>query len=174
MSEAEQTLAILFADICGSTALFETTGNLAAIEIVGSCLDQLASVASEEGGRVVRSKGDDVLCTFVTAGAAFEAAIRMTHLDFRNDLEIHVGVHLGPLISARGDVFGDAVNVAARILKLANPGEILLSEDVRTQLAPSDQQKLRLLDRRSLKGKPDPIKIYTVAEVDSEATQFYP
>ena len=173
MSEPEHTVAILFADICGSTELFEETGNLKALGMIGECLDQLAEVAKCEGGNIIRSKGDDLLCTFDESSSALRAANQMTEEQFPNDLQIHVGIHFGPVINARGDIFGDAVNVAARMLALANPGEILATEDFAAMLPRIDQRSMRLLEQRAVKGKSDPMNIYSVITHDPETTQFY-
>ena len=173
MSQTEQNLAILIADICGSTALFEATGNLAATALIGSTLDRMAQVASDERGRIIRSKGDDLLCTFSEPTSAFEAATRMMALDFADQIEIHVGVHFGPVINTRGDVFGDPVNVAARLLGLANPREILVTQEVRDGLSPIDQRMLRLLDHRSIKGKAEPIPIYTLLPAAGDSTESH-
>ena len=162
MTETEQTVAVLFADICGSTALFEETGNLKALDMIGDCLDSLAALAREFGGTVIRSKGDDLLCTFSNPTDALRGATKMTGKKLEGNLQIHVSIHYGPVISARGDIFGDVVNVASRMLDLANPGEILVSEDFASTLAKIEQRVMRLLEQRLVKGKSDPMGIYSV------------
>ena len=173
MPETKQTVAVLFADICGSTALFEETGNLKALDLIGECLDSLAAVARECGGTVIRSKGDDVLCTFADPSEALRGARQMTEKSLEGSLQIHVAIHYGPVINARDDIFGDVVNVASRLLDLANPGEILVSEDFSSTLAKGERGAMRLLEQRLVKGKSDPMGIYSVFTQDPESTQFY-
>ena len=122
---------------------------------------------------MIRSKGDDLLCTFPHGGEAFEAATQMVTRDFGDKIKIHAGIHFGPIIEARGDIFGDTVNVAARMLALANPGEIVVTQDLREQLNPLGKRALRLLEQRAVKGKAQPIKIYNASEIEGEETKFY-
>lgn len=172
MSEREETVAILFADICGSTALFEETGNQKALGLIGRTIDSLANIARVCGGNLIRSKGDDVLCTFDDVGAALQAASDMVKAHRGAEARIHVGIHHGTVIKARGDIFGDAVNIAARMLDLANAGEILVSEDFTQMLSDEEQNTMRLLEQRAVKGKSSPMNIYSVVTADPDATVF--
>ena len=173
MAESEQTVAVLFVDICGSTALFEESGNLRALGMIGECLDELGSVAGDYGGTIIRSKGDDLLCTFPDTSDALRCALEMIGRELEGGLQIHIAIHYGAVINARGDIFGDAVNVAARMLELANPGEILVSEDFATTLSKIEQREMRLLEQRLVKGKSDPMGIYAVVSQDPDSTQVY-
>ena len=167
--------AVLLVDITGSTPLYESIGDAAALLRIGSCLDQLRAIADEAGGMVVRSKGDDLLCAFDDPAAALRAVQAMLALTFEGPLKIHAGLHLGPVIHARGDIFGDAVNMTARLAALANPGEVLISESFVGKLADGDIARLRALDKVSLRGKSVPIKVYSLQEEDREAaTAFGP
>ncbi len=172
MSEREETVAIVFADICGSAALYEETGNQEALGLIGQTIDSLANIARAHGGNLIRSKGDDVLCTFDDASAALHASTEMVKNHRGSEVQIHVGIHHGPVISARGDIFGDAVNVAARMLALANASEILASEDFTEKLPDEEQSTMRLLERRTIKGKSSAMNIYSVVTADPEATVF--
>ena len=167
--------AVLLVDITGSTPLYESIGDAAALLRIGSCLDQLRAIADEAGGMVVRSKGDDLLCAFDDPAAALRAVQAMLSLTFEGTLKIHAGLHLGPVIHARDDIFGDAVNMTARLAALANPGEVLISESFVGKLADGDIARLRALDKVSLRGKTVPIKVYSLQEEDREAaTAFGP
>jgi len=166
------TVAIVFADICDSTPLYEANGDARALAIVASRLDELATIARDHGGRVIRSKGDDVLCTFDDPCAALDASAAMADAHGHGVAAIHVGIHFGPVIYARDDVFGDAVNVAARVLGLAKPGEILASEDLVTELGAADRARMSALGSRDLKGRNEPLSIYSMVLDEGDKTQI--
>ena len=128
---------MLFADICDSTPLYETSGDAPALAAIAKRLDELAQHAISYGGEVVRSKGDDVLCTFTEPSGALHAAARMLESPSSDVLPIRVGIHFGDVIAAREDIFGDAVNVAARMLSLAKPGELVTSSEFAFARPPS-------------------------------------
>ncbi|HJY82498.1 MAG TPA: adenylate/guanylate cyclase domain-containing protein [Candidatus Binatia bacterium] len=163
-------LAILFADISGSTHLYETLGDVTARQIVARCLSLLAEVIRQHGGTVIRTIGDEVMSTFPSADAGVRAA-RALHealakADFaaadQNSLTIRVGLHLGPTIVESDDVFGDAVNVAARMVAFAKSAQIITTQQTIKALTPELAAKTRHLDRAPVKGKQEEIDIYEV------------
>ena len=172
MAREERTVAVLFADVCGSTPLYESSGSLKALDLIADCLDSISRVVETEGGTVLRSKGDDVLCTFPDAGTAVRAAARMMDGQVGSPLEIHVGINYGPVIHDRGGIFGDVVNVAARMQSLAKPGEIIATEAVYEQLSGEERHLTRLLDNQTVKGKSKPMNIYAVFKNDTEVTYY--
>src|SRR5258708_7390307 len=142
MSSDESAVALLLADITGSTPLYEAVGDAAALGRIGDCLDRLRSIVAEEGGTFIRSKGDDVLCYFVDPCSALRAARRMQST---GPLAIHAGVHFGPVIHAHDDIFGDAVNLTARLAAAAKAGEVLISQSIVDRLPESETRNLRAL-----------------------------
>ncbi|GMQ76479.1 MAG: hypothetical protein BMS9Abin01_1759 [Gammaproteobacteria bacterium] len=172
MARKEQTVAVLIADVCGSTPLYESSGNLEALDLIADCLDNISRVVEAEGGTVLRSKGDDVLCTFPDADSAVRAASRMVDGQSGTPLEIHVGINYGPVIHDRGGIFGDVVNVAARMQALAKPGEIITTEAVHEQLSDAGRRQIRLLDSHTVKGKSQPMNIYAVFKDDTQVTYY--
>lgn len=172
MTREEKTVAILIADVCGSTPLYESSGSLRALDLIAECLDSISDVVNDEGGSVLRSKGDDVLCTFPDAGSALRAARRMMDGQIGSPLEIHVGINYGPVVYDRGGIFGDAVNVASRMQSLAKPGEIITTEQVYEQLSDAERSQIRLLDKQVLKGKSQPMNIYAVFKNDTQVTYY--
>ena len=126
MSKSTETLAILFADIAGSTALYENLGDTKARELVSACTSILTREMAKYKGRLIKTIGDEIMCVFPTAEGAAQAAC-----DMQSSLEkekpggdvamyVRVGFHYGEVISENNDVFGDAVNVAARITAVSN------------------------------------------------------
>src|SRR5262249_22733469 len=119
MSRDASEVALLLADITGSTPLYEEVGDAAALGQIGESLERLRSIVTEEGGTFLRSKGDDVLCLFADPCSALRAARRMLSQQSTGSLAIHAGVHFGPVIHAHDDIFGDAVNLTARLAAIA-------------------------------------------------------
>ncbi len=172
MAREEQTVAVLIADVCGSTPLYESSGNLKALDLIAECLDNISRVVEAEGGVVLRSKGDDVLCTFPSSDSAVRAASMMVDGQAGSPLEIHVGINYGPIVHDRGGIFGDVVNIAARMQSLAKPGEIITTEAVYEQLSDGMRRQVRLLDAQTVKGKSQPMNIYAVFKDDTQVTYY--
>ena len=172
MAREEQIVAVLIADVCGSTPLYETSGNIKALDLIASCLDNISRIVDDEGGTVLRSKGDDVLCTFPDADSAVRAATRMMDDQTDQPLEIHVGIDHGPVVHDRGGIFGDVVNTAARMQSLAKPGEIITTEAVYDQLSDDLRCQVRHLDSQTVKGKSEPMNIYAVFKNDTQVTYY--
>ncbi len=166
MGKEGSEFAVLLVDISGSTALYERIGTPQAIEQVSLCLETLRQVIDSHGGEFIHSKGDDILCIFETADSALDAAIEMLDRVRKGPLSVHSGIDYGPLVRARGDVFGDSVNLAARLMALANSGEFLCSEAFYRQLGTAEQAKLQFLDKRRFKGKAETTDIYSYADAE--------
>ncbi len=169
-----QAGAVLFADISGSTRLFEALGDEQATARVGRSLALLARVCVDCGGRVIRTTGDGALCLFESA----DAALRASHLmqektDQQQGLDepapgIHIGCHFGPVLESAGDVYGDAVNLAARVAGLAQAGQIITTADTVALLSPALVERTRRLDRVPVKGKRAEVTIFEFLWRDAE------
>ncbi|CAM9652128.1 unnamed protein product, partial [Ectocarpus fasciculatus] len=157
-----QNLTVLFADIDGSTKLYEAFGDETAHRLTAECLTVLDTQAGIAGGRVVKTSGDGVMCVFATPDEAFRAATLMRDAHKTGQVSIHAGFHFGPVIEDSGDFYGDTVNVAARVTDLAKAGEILITEDTVVRLSPLLRSSTRWLDKAAMKGKKDPVAIYEV------------
>jgi adenylate cyclase len=131
MSEREERRAILFADVCDSTAMYESAGDAVALAQINRLFGVLEKQVHAAGGVVVKTVGDGIICQFDEADAAFRAAceLQQATLDLgageRTPLRIKVGTNYGPVVLAQNDVFGDTVNVCARLMALANPAQVL-------------------------------------------------
>ncbi|HEY9548863.1 MAG TPA: adenylate/guanylate cyclase domain-containing protein [Kiloniellaceae bacterium] len=169
-AKANQNLAILFADIDGSTKLYEIHGDETAHRLTAQVLTQLDAQAGLAGGRTVKTSGDGVMCVFATPDAAFRAATLMRDAQKRTPVSIHAGFHFGPVIEHEGDFYGDAVNLAARIADLAKAGEILVTEDTVVRLSPMLRAATRWLDKASVKGKKEPVGVYMVISEEENMT----
>jgi adenylate cyclase len=164
MPGSSDEVAILLADITGSTPLYETEGDAAAARQVAACLDRLRSIAEREGGTFIRSRGDDLLCTFTDSVAALRAArLMLFQLSF-GPLAVHAGIHFGQVIRVGGDVFGDAVNLTARLAASAKPGELLASRGLLDRMPQSDRQPFQALAAMMFKGRHEPTDVFSFQE----------
>jgi len=167
MSSTERESAILLADITGSTPLYEEVGDAAALRQIAGCVDRLQAIVQQHDGKFLRSKGDDVLCTFNDPSSALRAVRRMLSVQSRGSLAIHAGIHFGQVIHARGDIFGDAVNLTARLASLAKSGEVLISRSFVDRLPEADAKSLRVLDTITFKGKSESTEVYSLVQDDT-------
>ena len=162
MPHEKQELSVLLADVTGSTSLYAQTGNSEAHDQISRFLGEIKRIISREGGRFIHSKGDDVLCTFDNADSALSAAEGILNRNVQNTLSIHAGLHFGEVIQTIDDIFGDCVNVCARLASLANPGEVLISQLFVDKLSSDKVSSLRVLDDVKFKGKDEAIRVYTM------------
>jgi class 3 adenylate cyclase len=158
-------LAVLFADVVGSTSLYDTLGNTQAKGMVDDCIAAMRSVVGQYGGRVVKTLGDEVLCVLPSADkaclAAMDMQLRIMELPALSGVqrEIRIGLHFGPVIEDEGDVFGDAVNLAARMVRLATAQQIITTRATVEQLSRALQCTTRRIATLSVKGKGEDVEV---------------
>ena len=176
-NSTQQFHAILFADVAGSTRLYEKLGDRAAREAISSLLGSMTEVANRHGGVLVKTIGDEILCRFPTAERGVRAAITMQE-ELTADttrpvrLQMRMGLQWGPVILEHGDVFGDAVNVAARMSAIARAGQIITTRETIAALPEALAGKARLIDTTQVKGKQDSLVIYEVIWEEENVTRF--
>lgn len=155
-------LAVLIARISGSAALRELLGDALAAEAVGESLAVLRAAAKKHRGTVVKTVGDGLIARFDSADLAMQAAIAMqASMRARSDgLALKVGLTVGPVIQDNQDIFGDTVNLAARLAEMANPREILTTRQAVDRLAPFLRSVCRSLYTTTVKGKSEKIAVY--------------
>lgn len=157
--------AILLADVVGSTPLYESLGDAAAMSRIGDWREGIRALVRSNGGEFISSKGDDVLSIFDEPRAAF-AAVSQMRLPGSLAISFHAGLHYGHVIRLGSDIYGDAVNLTARLAAIANPGEVLISQSLVDLLPPADRNLLAFLDKMTFKGKAEPCNIYTFLDED--------
>lgn len=168
--------AVLFADISGSTQLYVQHGDTTARTIIAKALEYLAGVTKENQGTVIKTIGDEVMCRFPTADAAFDAAVGMQRKLKENAAEItdktrvciRVGLQWGEVVNQGGDVFGDAVNVAARVAAVAKRDQIVTTEQTVAALTGDRAGMARQFDRVALKGREGELVLHMI-DWDDEA-----
>jgi class 3 adenylate cyclase len=166
-------LAVLFADVSGSTQLYEELGNAKALEIVGECLALVQRACEDHGGRLIKTIGDEAMVVFAGADDAAEAAIGVQAAILAHpaiggtQLAMRIGFHLGPAIEAGGDVYGDSVNIAARMVALAKRGQVITTAETTAALSPWLRARAREIDTLTIKGKLKDIGIFELICQDS-------
>jgi len=158
---------ILFADVAGSTRLFETKGDVEARRLCSMVRDALSVVCQQYGGRVIKTIGDEIMCTIPTALDGVLAARDMQRkmardINFvRDSLAVRIGLHYGPALEENGDVYGDAVNTAARMASLAKREQIVTTASTINGVG-DKAPETRSLGRARVSGKLLPIEIVDV------------
>lgn len=174
MSPSPANCAVLFVDISGSTRLYETLGDHEALERVGRTMTMLSRVCADCGGKVIKTAGDGAMCMFETADSALRAS-RLMQEKTAEQLEpgtpglgIHIGCHFGPVLESAGDLFGDTVNLAARVAGLAKVGQIITTEDTVARLSAALAERARMLDGVPVKGKRKAVTIFEFLWQDTD------
>jgi adenylate cyclase len=170
---------VLFADVSGSTSLYETAGDAAALEAISSCLAAARRATEASGGRVIKTMGDAVMVIFPGPDAAANAAAEMqAKIDALpgvagTKLGVRIGFHHGPVLQREDDVFGDTVNIAARLVAQAKKGEIILSTDTAARLGPIFRSMVRELHAITVKGKAEDVGLAELVwKHDADVTVF--
>jgi len=161
------TAVILFTDIVSSTALTERMGDAAFRDASRALEVGLRTAIAEAGGAAIdRSLGDGVLATFPSAAQAIDGARQCLALSAASELGLHIGLHAGDVIREDNDVFGGAVNIAARICALSAPGEILVSDVVRGMARSSAGVEFADRGEHEMKGVGEPVRVYAVRSAE--------
>ncbi len=166
---------VLFADLRGSTSMYETLGNTDATAVVTQSVALLGRIVSVHEGQVVKTLGDGLMAVFFAPSSAVDAADDM-HESLERigtptqtgtstgrrmaPLKLQVGLAKGEVIEISGDLFGDAVNVAARLLDHAGDNETLATSNVVEGLDDWTRSRFRNLDRLQLRGRVEPVHVH--------------
>ncbi len=169
---------VVFADLTGSTRVFEAMGNARATETVTRLVQWIGGVCESHGGRVVKTLGDGVFAIFPSGAAAVNAVLELQRnhqkrlmvwpAPLRMDLQI--GVASGEVLEVDGDSYGDAVNLASRLSDLAGPGQIWATEVVIEQLGETGVRH-RSLGPINIRGKTETPVVHRIDWQD-EVSEF--
>ncbi len=169
-----KVLAVLFADIAGSTKLYDTLGDAQAKRMIDDCIDLMRGVTEHYGGRVVKTIGDEVMCVLPDADSACLAAtdmqLKISALPAVSGAKraIRAGFHVGAVIEENNDVFGDTVNLAARMAGLAKGTQIMTTRATVDRLSPMLRGSTRPIAALSVKGKGDDVEVCEIIWQASE------
>ncbi|MFW5969317.1 MAG: adenylate/guanylate cyclase domain-containing protein [Halofilum sp. (in: g-proteobacteria)] len=161
MTTSAAEVSVLFADIGDSTALYEALGDSEAHRVVTRVLETLAGVAERHGGTVVKEIGDEIMVTLDTVEAAAAAACDMHEaLEDRNEhdpaktrVSVRIGLFHGPVITDTEDIYGDTVNIAARMVEQAKARQIVLPRATARTLPDEFRRSTRFIDYATIRGK---------------------
>jgi adenylate cyclase len=163
-------LTIVFADLTGSTGIFETLGNTRATELVTQTTHWIGKLLQARGGRVIKYLGDGVLAAFIDNQAAVLAMTEVQRLQRERTLnygnqhkiQIKAGLARDDVIEQDGDCFGDAVNVASRLSDLAEAEQIFASQSVIDAMWTDGEISYRNLGPMDIRGKSGPANVYRI------------
>src|SRR5881394_3939994 len=166
MAEQVSEATVLFADVSGSTKLYETAGDAVAHAAIEKCVNLMREKTVAAKGRVIKTIGDEVMSAFPGADNAADAAIEMQSAIAElppvgsTQMGIRIGFNHGPVVERDGDVFGDAVNLAARLAAVATKGQIISARDTVMLMAPMLKAATRAITTIQVKGKAQEIQVY--------------
>ena len=161
-------LAVLFADISDSTRLYEVLGDAHAKALVDECIAAMRGIVRRYRGRVIKTIGDEVMCVLPDADsgllAAGEMQVRITAMPATSGVKraIRIGFHVGPVLQETDDVFGDTVNLAARMVGLARASQIITTRATVEQLSNALRETTRRIADVSVRGKAGDIEVCEV------------
>lgn len=175
-------VAILFADVVGSTRIYEIMGDLRARDMVLTCVEIMRGATEQNHGSVIKTIGDEIMATFPTANDAVNAASQMqhdivTHSDLKVDgqpVAIRIGCHFGPVVVENRDIFGAAVHTANRMTSQAKAGQIMITTSMVNGLPPEWRSAVRQIDVATLRGKTSEDELFEVLWQKEDATSMLP
>ena len=167
MERETVTCVVMFADVAGSTAMYENMGDDQARERISYALDTLIAMSRSHDGILVKTIGDEILVYFMDVDKAMFAAreIQETMEDDGTPetigVSIRIGMQYGSAILENDDIFGDSVNVAARIASMAKARQILCTKEMAFMLKETElSSNVRPFDRLRVKGRQEPLDVY--------------
>ena len=173
-------VAIVFADVVGSTQLYDKFGDTKASETVALCLDVMKDATYQFNGTVIKTIGDEVMSTFETVDDAMGAAVMMQSRvtsetrDSGIPVTIRIGCHYGPVVQEQNDIFGAAVHTANRMTSQAKAKQIVISGFTVEQMSPELKRQTRQIDVATVRGRLDEVALYELVWQPEEATSMLP
>lgn len=161
---------VVFADVSGSSRLYKEVGNDEANRRISDILNRITETTRQHQGVVIKTIGDELMCHFRDANQACEAVIAMQRIG-EQTLPLRIGMAWGDVIENNADIFGEAVNDAAAVAKIARARQIIATENFRAQLQPQLAARLSHFDEVKLKGGAAATRLYRIEWENIHATQ---
>jgi class 3 adenylate cyclase/CHAT domain-containing protein/Flp pilus assembly protein TadD len=166
----KKDLCILFTDICGYTKFMDARGDIEGRILLQRHNEIVFPRIEAQQGTIIKTIGDAVMATFDRPLDAVKAAVAVQEGlseynrrgGIKDEIHVKIGINFGQALVDRGDLFGDAVNVAARIQSQAGKDEILISENIYREVRESEDVLCRHHGNVSVKGKAQPLSLYKV------------
>jgi len=175
-------VAILFADVVGSTQLYDQFGDTKASATVALCLDVMKDSTHQFNGTVIKTIGDEVMSTFPTVDEAMHAASLMQkrlsksedETDNHIPVSIRIGCHFGPIVKEQNDIFGAAVHTANRMTSQAKARQIIISGATVDRMGKEFRAQARQIDVATVRGRLDEVALFELLWQPEEATSMLP
>jgi len=175
-------LAVVFADVVGSTHIYEVMGDQRAREIVSTCIDVMRVATEQFGGTVIKTMGDEVMATFACADDALNAASQMqrqiilhSQLQVRGQpVALRIGCHFGPVVLENRDVFGATVHTANRMTSQAKGGQIVTTAATCERLSADWRASVRQIDVANIKGQGAEVGLFEALWQTEDVTSMVP
>ncbi len=182
VSSTETEVAVLFADVVGSTRLYELLGDNRARELIQLCVEVMRNATERNRGSVIKTIGDEILAIFPTTDDALNAASEMQQdIGARPELQvqghhvaIRIGCHFGPVVLENKDIFGASVHTANRMTSQAKAGQIIVSAESVRRCSPEWRSASRRVDVTALRGLADEMELYEILWQQEDATSMLP
>ena len=176
--ETTDPVTIVFADVVDSSKMYATYGDAEARRIVASCLSLMSEIVATHNGLVIKTIGDEIMCIFPSSSEAVTAAVTMQNTlqqrtqggELHASLKLRVGLHEGGVVRENGDVFGDAVNMAARMAAFSKAHQIMTTRQTVERLEPTLRPLARFVDQTTVKGQAGTFELYEIVWNTVEAT----
>ena len=174
MAEEAAEAAVMFADVSGSTKLYETEGDAVAHAAIEKCVKMMSEKAVAAKGRVIKTIGDEILAAFPSADAAADAAIEIQTgvaelpMVGKTKMGVRIGFYFGPIVERDGDIFGDTVNLAARLSHVAIREQIVTARDTVMKMSPMLKANTRGITSIQIKGKAEEVQVFELMWQQSE------
>ncbi len=171
---------VVFADLTGSTGVFENLGNAKATQAITRLTQWISQVCEAHSGRVVKTLGDGVLAVFPDAIGAINAVVEMQRSHLKRimnwppalRMKLQIGVACGEIVEVDGDCYGDAVNVASRLSDLSGADQIWATDTAVRQMSAPDGVRFRSLGPVNIRGKAESRVLYRVEWHEEVMSEF--
>jgi adenylate cyclase len=172
---------VMFADLTGSTGVFEALGNEAATQTITHLTQRIGKICEKHGGRVVKTLGDGVLVVFPDGSSAVDAVVQLQRDHNKRKgirkgtelMELQVGLDCGEIVEVDGDCYGDAVNVASRMADLSGARQIWATDSVTGQMEiPPPGVRFHALGSVAIRGKAQQRRVFRVEWQEDTATDM--
>ena len=160
-------VTVVFADLTGSTRVFESLGNAKATQAITRLTQWMGKLCESHGGQVIKTLGDGVLMTFPDNQAAVDATVEMQRFHTKRiatwpeqlKMYLQIGLARGAVVNQHGDWYGDAVNVASRLSDLSGDGQIFATDVVVDKMHPHSLVRFRSLGPMDIRGRNEPCRV---------------
>lgn len=176
LRQHKSTLTVLFTDIVGSTGYFERFGDTAGLAMLHRHVEQATALIQQNQGTVIKTIGDSVMAEFPEPPLAVRTAMDIQRQQWKQNeqfpdpeqIHLRIGIHSGLGFRYGGDVYGDVVNVAARVTKRTGPAQILISAAVREAISRGEKIRCQSLGKITIEGRAEKEEVFELLWTDAE------